>query len=170
MELPDFIRLGNQEPPLRFLVIGGWAVGAHGHTRPTFDVDFCVRRADREAWLTKAESVGLKLYRESHSFAQFTEPAGGDGFDLMYANEATFDGLWKDSVPTDFNGAARACKTKWLLANAIRRCHESVRRESRLISVCAAVLAPAACADRMRNNASVASTAGAAFVTTGRVG
>lgn len=106
MELADFIHLGDREPRLRFLVIGGWAVGAHGHTRPTFDVDFCVRRADHEAWLMKAESAGLKLYRESGSFIQFTQPDGGDGFDLMYANETTFDGLWKDSVPVDFNGAA----------------------------------------------------------------
>ncbi len=30
MEIADFIRLGHQEPALRFLIIGGWAVGAHG--------------------------------------------------------------------------------------------------------------------------------------------
>ena len=39
MELPDFIKLGNEIPVLRFVIIGGWAVGAHGHVRATFDVD-----------------------------------------------------------------------------------------------------------------------------------
>ena len=37
MELADFIRLGCEPPPLRFLVIGGYAVAAHGHTRATFE-------------------------------------------------------------------------------------------------------------------------------------
>ena len=50
MELSDFIGLGNQSPPLRFLIIGDYAVGAHGFTRSTFDVDFRVRRAERDAW------------------------------------------------------------------------------------------------------------------------
>ena len=50
MELADFVKLGCHEPALRFLVIGGYAVAAHGHTRATFDVDFLVRRAEREAW------------------------------------------------------------------------------------------------------------------------
>jgi hypothetical protein len=52
VELADFIRLAAEAPALRFLVIGGYAVGAHGHTRATFDVDFLVLRAEREAWMT----------------------------------------------------------------------------------------------------------------------
>ncbi|MEK7677168.1 MAG: hypothetical protein AAB676_15175 [Verrucomicrobiota bacterium] len=37
-ELCDFVRIGCEPPPLQFLVIGGYAVAAHGHTRATFDV------------------------------------------------------------------------------------------------------------------------------------
>jgi hypothetical protein len=40
IELGDFIQLAGEEPPLRMLVIRGYAVAAHGHTRATFDVDF----------------------------------------------------------------------------------------------------------------------------------
>jgi len=50
LELADFISLGRQKPELKFLVIGAYAVAAHGYTRATFDVDFlCDRRPQRMA-------------------------------------------------------------------------------------------------------------------------
>lgn len=57
MELPEFIRLGKQEPALQFLIIGGYAVATHGRKRATFDVDFLVRPADRVAWFTRLASA-----------------------------------------------------------------------------------------------------------------
>jgi hypothetical protein len=60
MELRDFVDLGQREPKLRALVIGGYAVAAHGYTRATFDVDFLVPRNDRQEWLRRAEGAGLK--------------------------------------------------------------------------------------------------------------
>ena len=101
MELPDFIRMGNAEPVLRYLIIGGWAVGAHGHSRATFDVDFMIRRADRAAWFERALTRGLKLFRESGTFAQFTQP-DGDGLDLMFADDATFGKMWEASEERNF--------------------------------------------------------------------
>lgn len=106
MELPDFIRLGNQPPPLRFLVIGGYAVGAHGYTRATFDVDFLVRRAERDAWFARIEKAGLKRFADTTNFAQFTQTLG-DGLDLMFVNETTFEKLWQASEERSF-GAATA--------------------------------------------------------------
>jgi len=91
MELADFIQPGCKEPALRFLVIGGYAVAAHGHTRATFDVDFLVRRAEREAWTARIAAAGLKLFGESNVFAQFSQPQGGDGLDLMFVSAPTFD-------------------------------------------------------------------------------
>jgi hypothetical protein len=84
MELSDIIQLGQQEPPLRLIIIGGYAVAAHGHTRATFDVDFLVRRADRDAWLNRILAIGLKPFGETRTFAQFAQPEGGDGLDLIY--------------------------------------------------------------------------------------
>ena len=104
MELPDFIQLGSREPALRFLIIGGYAVGAHGHTRATFDVDFLVRRAERKAWLERIAGAGLKLFGESPAFAQFTQAPDGDGLDLMFVDDATFDRLWPASEERDFGG------------------------------------------------------------------
>jgi hypothetical protein len=101
MELSDFVRIGDQEPPLRFLIIGGWAVAAHGNPRTTFDVDFMVRRADRDEWFARATACGLRLFRESRTFAQFTPPAG-DSFDLMFADEPTFEKMWEASEERRF--------------------------------------------------------------------
>lgn len=125
MELPDFIRLAAQEPPLRFLVIGAYAVGAHGHTRSTFDVDFMIRRADRDAWFGRVLGNGLKLFAESKPFAQFTQ-IGGDGFDLMFVDELTFEKLWQFSEERTFDGLqARVPCLDHLLAlklHALRQC------------------------------------------------
>jgi len=64
MELPDFIQIGNKAPALRFRTIAGWAIAAHG--------------------------CGVKPFRESGAFAQFT-PEAGDGFDLMLVDDQTFE-------------------------------------------------------------------------------
>lgn len=103
MELADFIRLGDQAPRLRFLIIGGWAVGAHGYTRSTFDVDFMVRQVDRDAWMQRAVATGLSLFQESKTFAQFTQQ-DADGFDLMFVDAQVFNRIWDASERRSFEG------------------------------------------------------------------
>ena len=105
MELADFINLGDRDPAMRFLVIGGYAVAAHGHTRATFDVDFLVRRAEREAWFARLSAAGLKLFGQSNAFAQFSQPGDGDGLDLMLVDESTFDRMWQASEEREFGGS-----------------------------------------------------------------
>lgn len=107
VEFADFIRLGRQEPSLRFLVIGGYAVAAHGHSRATFDVDFLVRRTDRDAWASRLLESGLVLFGETRAFAQFSQSGPGDGLDLMFVDESTFDPMWLASQERDF-GEIRA--------------------------------------------------------------
>ena len=104
MKISDFIQLANQAPALKFLVIGGYAVGAHGHTRTTFDVDFLARRDDRGEWLRRSAQAGLRLIGETNAFAQFSQD-DADGFDLMFVNEETFAQMWAASVEKEFNGA-----------------------------------------------------------------
>ena len=84
MTIGDFIRMGNAPPSLRFLVIGGWAVGAHGHTRSTFDVDFLVCNNDRAACLRRLADLGLTKTSEFKTFAQFRQEKG-DGFQLDFS-------------------------------------------------------------------------------------
>ena len=104
MDITDFIKLAHQEPSLPFLIIGGYAVGAHGHTRATFDVDFLVRTVDRETWLGRLATAGLKLFAQTKSFAQFSQPPANDGLDLMFVDDATFDRMWQAAEPRDFGG------------------------------------------------------------------
>jgi hypothetical protein len=104
VDLRDFIRLGNLEPVLRFLIIGGYAVAAHGHARATFDVDLLVRRADRESWFERILSSGLSLFAESPAFAQFSQRKEADGLDLMFVDAITFDQMWEASEEHDFGG------------------------------------------------------------------
>jgi hypothetical protein len=99
--LPDLIRLGQQEPALRFLVIGAHAVFSHGHTRFTQDVDFLVRQADRLLWIERILKAGFKPFAEAQAFAQF-EQEQGDPFDLMFVNDQTFEKLWAGRVEKTF--------------------------------------------------------------------
>lgn len=102
MELSDFIRVAQAEPPLMFLLIGGYAVAAHGHARATFDVDFLVRRSKRETWFARLAAAGLSRCGETQAFAQFTHPAGGEGLDLMFVDDMTFDRMQQASEERDF--------------------------------------------------------------------
>lgn len=104
MRLPDFIRLADEAPPLEFLLIGGFAVGVHGFTRPTFDVDFLVRHSDLAAWKSRLLRSGLRLDAERSAFAQFSQAAGQDGLDLMLVNDQTFDRMNSAAVTADFDG------------------------------------------------------------------
>src|SRR4051812_22242263 len=100
MGIEDFIRLGDAPPALRFLLIGGYAVGAHGFTRTTLDVDFLVNRGDRDLWLKKIEGAGLKKIAETTTFIQFSQEVG-DGLDLMIVSGETFEKLWSESKETE---------------------------------------------------------------------
>lgn len=117
VELVDYISLGKQEPLLRFLIIGGYAVGAHGHTRSTFDVDFLVRRGERDAWVSRLLGAGLHLFGETRAFAQFTQPQGGDSLDLMFVDDSTFELMWRASEERNYGGSlARIPSLDHLLA------------------------------------------------------
>jgi len=106
MDVADFIRLSREDPPLPSLIIGGYAVAAHGHARATFDVDFLARREQRDAWFARLTAAGLKVFGETSAFAQFSQPAGGEGLDLMFVEDTTFDRMWQASEECDFGGCA----------------------------------------------------------------
>jgi hypothetical protein len=103
MTIDGFIELANRPPELRFLVIGGYAVAAHGHTRPTFDIDFLVLKDDRAAWIDKMTRAGFDKVSETNAFAQFSQK-NGDGFDLMFVNAETFEQMWNASQEQEFKG------------------------------------------------------------------
>lgn len=104
MELADFIELGKSPPPLDFLVIGGWAVAVHGHTRSTFDVDFLIRRSERDLWKARLEGKGFQVQAEANTFVQFVPPSDTPPFDVMLVDDRTFAHFLSAAVEKDWNG------------------------------------------------------------------
>jgi hypothetical protein len=94
VELEDYIEIASQKPALPFLVIGGYAVAAHGHTRSTFDVDFLGQNQAREEWRERLLTRGFQLISETSAFAQFSPPDHSTGLDLMFVGKDTFDQFW----------------------------------------------------------------------------
>lgn len=89
---------------MRFLVIGGYAVLVHGHSRFTNDFDMMVRRADSDAWIDRIKAAGMKQFARTETFVQFSQPKG-EGLDLMFAEDETFEELWKSSIERSFDGS-----------------------------------------------------------------
>lgn len=54
---------------LPLLLIGGYAVMAHGFVRATDDLDLLVQSSRRDQWRRLMEDMGLSLYREAPTFS-----------------------------------------------------------------------------------------------------
>jgi hypothetical protein len=102
MDLHDYVGIAGKEPALPFLVIGGYAVAAHGHTRATFDVDFLASAEDREEWRQRLLNGGFRLVSETSAFAQFSPPDQSPSLDLMFVAKNTFDQFWAASEQREF--------------------------------------------------------------------
>ena len=95
------------EAGLPLLVIGGYAVMAHGFVRATDDLDLLVRSSQRDQWRRLLEGLGLKVYREASAFMQFEPPADtGLPVDLMLVADDVFDRMQAGAGQTSAGGAS----------------------------------------------------------------
>jgi hypothetical protein len=94
-------------PRLPFLVIGGYAVAAHGYPRLTYDLDMMIARSTAEEWKTLLAGQGFRVLAEQTTFVQFARDGDELGLDLMLVSDETFRGLMVDSQPIRF-GATEA--------------------------------------------------------------
>jgi hypothetical protein len=95
------------EAGLPFLVIGGYAVMAHGFVRATDDLDLLVRSDQRDRWRRLLEGLGLKVYREAPAFMQFDPPAdAGLPVDLMLVADDVFDRMQAGAGQATAGGAS----------------------------------------------------------------
>lgn len=82
------------EAHLAFLIIGGLAVNAYGHTRTTYDADLLIPRRDLPAWKALLQKFGSVVRHEQENFTQFQTPLHGmRPVDLMLVNDRTFEKL-----------------------------------------------------------------------------
>ncbi len=81
---------------LAFLLVGGYAVNAHGYSRKTFDIDFLIRQRDSNSWREVLSRMGYACVHEQITFSQYAAPDLPD-IDLMRVNDETFDRLFSGS-------------------------------------------------------------------------
>jgi predicted nucleotidyltransferase len=101
MPIFDQLSRAAAERGLKFLVIGGHAVIAHGYARTTFDLDLFVERSRRGEWKEVMAGLGYKLAAEHDTFMQFAPPSPQSWpVDLMLVSADTFAGVCGESVKT----------------------------------------------------------------------
>lgn len=91
---------------LRFLVIGGHAVVAHGVQRGTEDADLLVCKEDRARWEALVDGLGYGLFHDGGTFLQY-EPRDSLewSLDLMLVSSETFGRLVDAARPAPIEGA-----------------------------------------------------------------
>ena len=116
MNITGFIDLAKRAPELRFLVIGSYAMAAHGSQYARFHIDFLALKEDRDAWITKALGAGLRKVSETSVFAEFSQKDAED-FGLMFVDRESFEQTWRDSFEHRFDEyVARAPQLDQLVA------------------------------------------------------
>ena len=120
------------EAGIPFLVIGGYAVFAHGYVRATDDLDLIVQRGQRTQLSKLLCDLGMSVKNDATHFVQF-DPADRTGMDvdLMFVSEDVFSQLESASVEAKMEGAT--VRVVSLLHLIALKCHalqhsKSIRR------------------------------------------
>lgn len=115
-----------------FLVIGGYAVFAHGYLRATDDLDLIVQRGRRAQLSKLLGDLGMTIKQDAATFLQFDPPdTTGMDVDLMFVSEDVFDQLERKAVEAKVEGTS--VKVVALLHLIALKCHalqhsKSIRR------------------------------------------
>lgn len=115
-----------------FLVIGGYAVLAHGYVRATDDLDLIVPRGRRAQLSELLCDLGMSVKNDAANFVQF-DPRDKTGMDvdLMFVSEDVFSQLERASVEAQVEGVS--VRVVSLLHLIALKCHalqhgKSIRR------------------------------------------
>jgi predicted nucleotidyltransferase len=110
------------EVGVSFLVIGGFAVHAHGYVRTTDDLDLIVPGGQRARWSRLLDSFGMVVKNDAATFVQFDPQDEADmGVDLMFVSEKVFEQLNQFAVETTVEGVQ--VKVVSLLHLIALKCH-----------------------------------------------
>ncbi len=83
---------------LPFLLIGGYAVLAHGFVRTTGDIDFLVRKSQAADWQKLLEKLRFAVKFSGPTFLQFDPPPEEKlPVDLMFVSDENFDTMFSEA-------------------------------------------------------------------------
>jgi predicted nucleotidyltransferase len=95
------------EAGIPFLVIGGYAVIAHGYVRTTDDLDLIVERGRRAQSSKLVADLGMSVTNDAANFSQFeSENESCMNVDLMFVSEEVFSQLERTAIDTRVEGVA----------------------------------------------------------------
>jgi hypothetical protein len=105
MGILDILSRARTEPDRSFLVIGGYAVNAHGYSRQTLDLDILIATIQRDFWKNLILVNDYNISAEREAFMQFS-PATRDQMplDVMVVNDQTFSGMHAEAVSGSLGG------------------------------------------------------------------
>jgi hypothetical protein len=100
------ISLESAKKDLPFLLIGGYAVLAHGFVRTTGDIDLLVRKSQAAHWQKLLEGLKFAVKFSGPTFLQFNPPAEETlPVDLMFVSDENFDRMFSAAKKIETDGA-----------------------------------------------------------------
>ena len=104
--IQEITKLANQAG-IPFLVIGGYAVFAHGYVRATDDLDLIVARGRRAQLSRLLGDLGMSVKNDAANFLQFNaRDEASMEVDLMFVSESVFDRLERAAVEVKVEGSS----------------------------------------------------------------
>lgn len=134
--LADLMMRAEKARTLRFFLIGGRALEAHGVVRFTRDVDFLVAAEDVSNVSSVLTTAGYRKTAENAIFSRWQHPSlKVDDVDVMYVSRPTFEKLMEGSVIHQLgNTSLRVPSVPSLIAlklHAIRSNPERMEKDGR---------------------------------------
>jgi hypothetical protein len=131
--LVELLHRAEQRGELRYFLIGGRSLEAHGIVRFTKDVDFLIAATDIPAMSAELTKAGYNKQVETAIFSRWAHPSMSvDDVDLMYVRQDIFEKLLTDCVWLNFGATAvRVPSIPSLIALKLHAIRNNPERESK---------------------------------------
>lgn len=104
--LAEYLFRAQRRGELKFMLIGGRSLEAHGYVRNTKDVDFLIATHDIPVMERLLTSIGYRKEAETEIFSRWKHSSmEAEDVDLMFVGAATFDSLNQDCVTMQIGSA-----------------------------------------------------------------
>jgi predicted nucleotidyltransferase len=120
-----------EKASIPFLIIGGYAVLAHGYVRTTDDLDLLVEHRRRAHSDKLMKDLGMSVKNDNPNFTQFESKSDSEmNVDLMFVSESVFSQLNDAAIQSNVDGVpVRVVSLLHLIA---LKCHAIKNSDSKL--------------------------------------